>query len=117
MACQLTRDPADANQFNTATGARVTLFVESDSGTVRIIAASLDGAPVALNADGTVTFPAAVAGWSILGLAFAAADPSEVFRIKENCGGGNSQLLLTWRLEPTPIDPGGPARQIRIHAA
>jgi len=116
VACQLAPYPADADDFKSATGAQVTLFVDSDSGTVRIIAATSNGAPVALNADGSVTFTT-VAGLNIFDLAFVGADPSEVFRIKENCGDGTSQQLLTWRLEPTPIEPGGPARQIRIHAA
>jgi len=115
VACQLTPDPTGVNEFNTATGAKPTLFADSDSGTVNIVAATSNGAAVALNADGSVTFTAA-AGLNIFDLAFAGSDPTEVFRIKENCG-GSSQLLVNWRLTATPIDPGGPSREIRVHAA
>ena len=114
MACQLTADVTHIFDFTAVTGARVTVFVDSDSGAVHLTAATLDGAPLAVAGDRT-SFTTA-AGTNQLNLGFVAADPDETFRIKEDCGGGSSQLLANWRLQPSQVEPGGPTRAFRIHA-
>jgi hypothetical protein len=88
--------------------------VDSDSGDVHLNAATLAGAPLAVAGDRT-TFTT-VAGTNQLNLGFTAADPDETFRIKEDCGGGASQVLANWRLQANATQPGGPTRAFRIHA-
>lgn len=108
MACQLIADVSGTVDFLTTTGAQIKVFVESDSGTVRITAATLNSAPTPV-AAGTVAF-SAVGGRNLLGLALAGADPADPYRIKEDCGGGNSNLMATGTLQD------GPTRAFRIHA-
>lgn len=116
MACQLSPDPSGVRDFLTSTGAAVTVIVESDSGGVHIIAATLNSAPLPVDADGKVPWTA-VQGTNLLDLAFAGPDPDEVFRIQEDCGAGDSQTLTTWKLQAGGGFPGGPTRAFRIHAA
>jgi hypothetical protein len=115
VPCQLKPDPTGDFDFLTATGAKVTVFVDSGSGDVHLTAATLDGAALVVNADKT-SFTAAV-GTNHLNLAFVAADPDEVFRITEDCGGGDSRRLANWRLQASTTQPGGPTRAFRIHAS
>lgn len=114
MSCQLTPDTSGVVDFRTFTGAQVKIFAESDSGTVRIVAATFNDAPAPVS--GGIATVTAVAGINLLNLAFAGADPTEEFRIREDCG-ASSQRLALWRLEATPIAAGGPTRAFQIHAA
>ena len=113
---QLSPDPSGQYHFLTTKGAQVSIFAESDSGTVHIVGATLNGTPQQVDANGKVTFTA-VQGRNLLDLAFVGADPTEDFRVKEDCGGGKSQVLDTWRLQPTPTKPGGPTKMYRIYAS
>ena len=114
MPCKLQR--TGPNEFESATGATVDLFVESGSGTVHITAAFNNDAPVPLEPNGHVILKNLPAGLSIVRLAFTASDPDEEFPIKEDCG-GNSQVLEKWRLQQGPNgEPGGPTKRLRINA-
>ena len=116
MPCQLRSDPTGDFDFLTTTGAQITVLVDSDSGTVMLTAATLEGNALVVNAAGKISFQAA-AGRNHLDLAFAGADPDEEFRIKEDCGDGSSNLMATWRLRPSVTEPGDPTRAFRIHAS
>src|SRR5947209_7343463 len=109
MPCSLTPDPAGIRDFLVAPAAQVTMFADSDSGTVQIVAATLNSTAQQVDDTGNVTWTAAT-GINLLDLAFAGSDPDEVFRIKEDCGGGNSQILTTWKLQAGGGFPGGPTR-------
>jgi hypothetical protein len=116
MACHLTPDPSGIRDFLVTSGAQVTIIADSDSGLVRIIAATLNSAAQQVDSCGKATWQA-VEGNNLLDLAFAGPDPDEVFRIKEDYGGGNTQILTTWKLQSGGGVPGGPARAFRIYAA
>ena len=124
MGCKLTAPPGSPkptpgpppsgpNVFNAAKDAEITVFADSDSGTVHLIAADLNGVKVSLDVNFRATFKVSPGG-NILSMTFVGSDPDEIFRIEEDCGGGNSPILRTWRLKP--VVPGGPTTQITIHA-
>jgi len=95
---------------------QITVFADSVSGTVKLINATLNGKPLPVDANAKTTFQA-IAGRLILNMAFVGSDPDEVFGIKEDCGGGNSQLLANWRLQPSAAgDPGAPTKAFTITA-
>lgn len=123
MACKLTPQPglppvtpgpppSGPADFDAAKDAEITVFVDSDSGTVHLDSARINGTKITLDANEKATFKVPNAT-NFLDLAFVASDPTEVFRIKEDCGSGDSQVLRTWRTQP--LTPGGPDTQIRIH--
>lgn len=101
MPFQLRRDPA-SNSLVADPGAAITIFAESDSGTARIVAANLNGQPLAVDADGHITFTAAE-GPMNLSLAFVSANPEEDLRLKEDGGQGTSEVLDTFRLSESPV--------------
>jgi hypothetical protein len=123
MACKLSPhagsiafDPGNpaANgptDFDSAKDAQITVFVDSDSGTVHLGAASLNGVSFALDANGNAAFKASNPV-NALGMGFLGGVPGEVFRIKEDCGAGASQVLRTWA-----FDVANPTTEIRIHAS
>ncbi len=106
---------ADPHAFTAPAGQDVTVFADSDSKTVRISGATLSGAPIVPDAQDRVTFQPEK-GFNLLELAFVGSDPNEVFRVKEDCGGGQSQTLIPWRLQATPTESGGPTLPLRIYA-
>ena len=123
MACKLTPrpgsppvtpgpPPSGPTDFNAKKNAEITVFVDSDSGTVHLTAARINGTKITLDANEKATFKVPDPT-NFLDLGFVAADPTEIFRIKEDCGGGDSQVLRTWRTQP--FTPGGPTAEIRIH--
>jgi hypothetical protein len=116
MTNQLAPDPSGVRDFLVPAGTQVTIFAESDSGLVRIVAATLNSAAQPVDDGGKATWKA-VAGNNLLDLAFAGPDPHEIFRIAEDCGEGNTRILSTWKLQPGEGIPGGPARAFRIYAA
>jgi hypothetical protein len=117
LVCQLSKEnPPGVYDFVAVTGAQMTVFAESDSGLVRIVAGTLNGTPVPVDADGNASFTA-IAGVNLLNLAFVGPDPNEDFRIKEDCQGGDSQQLASWRIHATPPIPGGPSRAFQIYAS
>ena len=115
MSYQLTPDPSGLRDFLTTAGAQVTVFAESDSGLVRIIAATLNSTVQQVDPNGKASWQA-VPGNNLLDLAFAGPDPDEVFRIQSQCGGGGALTLSTWKLQSGNGIPGGPSRAFRIYA-
>ena len=115
MACQLRpAPPGSVSDFVTKAGQPSTIFAANDSDTVHLNAATLNSQ--ALNvANGRVTFTP-IAGRNLLNLNFVGADPTEVFEIREDCG-GTSNVVDHWRLQPGPAgEPGGPTKAYQIHA-
>ena len=104
--------PTGPSDFSAAGGASITIFVDSDSGTVHLTAATLNGNSIPLDANEKAAFTCSDPT-NFLDMAFVGSDPTELFRIKEDCGTGTSQVLRTWRLLAEV--PGGPTTTLRIH--
>lgn len=122
MPCQLTPSagepaiipgtPSGPSSFDGSQKTKITIFADSDSGTVHVTAAHLNGANLPLDANSKASFDVIV-GLNILRMAFVGSDPDEVFRINEDCGDGTSTTLRTWRLRVAV--PGGATTQITIN--
>jgi hypothetical protein len=114
MTFHLKPDASGMRDFLVTAGAQVTIVAESDSGLVRITAATLNGAAQQVDASGKASWQARK-GSNLLDVAFAGPDPDEEFRIKEDAG-GSTQVLSTWKLQAGNGAPGGPTRAFRIYA-
>jgi hypothetical protein len=116
LGFQLTPDPSGIRDFLVAAGAQVTISAGSDSGLIRILGATLNGAPQQPDGGGKLMWRAAQ-GTNLLNVAFAGPDPDELFRIEENGAAGSTQVLAAWKLAPGGGVPGGLTRAFRIYAA
>lgn len=108
MACQLFKDPTGTVDFIASANSQITVLIQSASATARITAATLNGAPLVL-AAGNAVFKT-VAGRNNLDLALAGSNPSEDYEIREDCGGGSTNLMAKGNFQD------GPTKGFRIHA-
>jgi hypothetical protein len=109
MPCVLRDDPTFNFSFLGATGASATLFLENDAGTALIESALFNDEIVAVSDDFKVTITLQN-GINILRITINGAQGGDQVRVKEDCGGGVSQLRKTFVFHD-------PVRSFRIHAA
>jgi hypothetical protein len=116
MPCKLQAPPAGSMvDFIGQAGQPTTVFAASSTNSGVVINAASLGDQIIPVVGGRATFTP-VAGRNQLTLNFVGPDPTEVFEIREDCG-GTANKLSDWRLQPGPAgEPGGVIRRFQIHA-
>lgn len=102
MACNLKVDPSLAFDFLASIGTSSTLLVENDAGTAVIESALFNGNNVAPDANNRISITE-VAGVNILSITINGAQDGDQVRVKEECEGGNSQVLRTFVFHTDPV--------------
>jgi hypothetical protein len=110
LACNLQNDPGGTLLLLAKVGSSATLFVDSDSGNAAIESAQFNDVAVAADANGKLAIGPFVAGINILLMTIDDLEPDSV-RLKEDCGGGASQVLKTF-----DFDENEPAHEYKIFA-
>jgi hypothetical protein len=103
MASFLKSDPTLAFDFLAKAGTRAIIFVENDAGSVQFESADLNGTDVPVGADGKITTPNFQAGLAVLSFTINVVLAGDQVRVKEDCGGGVTQLLKTFTFDGDPL--------------
>ena len=117
MACILRKDAANLFDAVGSLGQTPAVFIKSDASvTATATNATLNGAAVAVGADGKATLPALQRGTNVLVLVIVGAQPGDDIQLAEDCGAGQTQVLARKFLGAAP---GGanPTVGFRIHAS
>jgi hypothetical protein len=98
MACNLTEDETGDFDILGPKGSTSTLFVENDAGTAVIESARFNDVDVQPGVDSKITITQkAQAGVNFLDLTVNGIEDADNVRLKEDCGGGNSRVLKTFK--------------------
>ncbi|HTS60790.1 MAG TPA: hypothetical protein VMH28_02140 [Candidatus Acidoferrales bacterium] len=102
MPCNLKDDPTLAADFIAKTGATSILFVENDAGTAAIEDALFNSAEVVPDDDNKITITTK-AGFNSLTITINGAQNGDEVRLKEDCGGGVSELRRKFTFATDPM--------------
>ena len=101
MACSLEKDASGKYDFTAQNHATPTIKVTAN-GNARFVAARFNHTDLPIQNGDTTSFTVDL-GVNILKLVIAVANPNDIIKILEDCGGGQTQVL-----DEYPNDPSDP---------
>ena len=102
MACNLQDDPTLAVDFIARSGATAVLFVENDAGTALIEDALFNSVEVVPDASNKISITCKP-GVNALTITINGAQDGDQVRLKEDCGGGASEIRRQFTFATDPM--------------
>jgi hypothetical protein len=102
MPCNLKPDPKFAYDFLAKAGSSSILYVENDSSNAVIESADFNNKDTPVSADGKITITEKV-GLNILTITINGAEVGDNVRLKEDCGGGTTELKAQFVFDNDPV--------------
>jgi len=104
MPCSLKADPTLAFDFVAKAGSSSILFVENDADTALIESALFNDVDVTPDANNRITITEKQQpGVNFLSITINGAQNGDEVRLKEDCGGGNSEVRRTFTFQTDPV--------------